>query len=182
MTMAAAEMVFTALVIRRIEKMCQRCFKNIRHFEFIRLQIKRRLHPAHHRHDAETRGNFITGQTPEQRNALACKTDLLLGFTQGRGFAVRILRLNPPAGKTDLPRVVAQMRGALGQQHLHPAVAVDQRHQHRGFRDLGALAQRNHVQVVLFMRRRRTCQPAPNVFQRQYCCSIGFGARHGEGL
>ena len=43
----------------------------------------------------------------------------------------RVVRLDAPAGKTDLPRVVPQRFGAPRQQHMRAAVAFDERDQYR---------------------------------------------------
>ena len=57
---------------------------------------------------------------------------------QGRGGGAAVIRFDPPAGKADLPGMVAQMVGALGEQERRTAGTVDQPDQHGGRRRLGA--------------------------------------------
>jgi hypothetical protein len=56
----------------------------------------------------------------------------LFGLAQGGGFGRGVAVLAAPAGKADLAAMIAQVRGALGQQHGGTGFAHDHRHQHGG--------------------------------------------------
>ncbi len=59
------------------------------------------------------------------------ETNLLLGFAQGGIHRPFVRRLDVPAGKADLPRMVGEVSGPPGQQHRQPIGAIDQRDEHR---------------------------------------------------
>ena len=170
MPVPAAEAVFAALVVARVEKMPERRLEHRRHLVRIGLYLERRLDPAHHRRDAEARGDLVIGQPAEHSDRAACDADLLLGLAQRRLLPARVARLHPSARKADLAGVIVEVQRALREQHTHPAAAVDERDQHRGFGDARARIERDDVQVVRLRRRRRARESHGNVFpcQREY--------------
>ena len=88
-----------------------------------------------------------SGRRPRISICDAGDADFFLGFAQGGGLGRSVARLAAAAGKAHLPGMVAQMRGALGQQHGQPALAHDHRHQHGGRRQILALG-RHHDSIT----------------------------------
>ena len=78
------------------------------------------------------------GSCADDRDPRRIEADLLLGLAQRRGGGASVIRFDPPAGKADLPGMVAQMVGAPGEQEGRTGGTVDQPDQHGGRRRLGA--------------------------------------------
>lgn len=67
----------------------------------------------HHRHRRQHAQDLHAGRV---------QAGLLLRLAQGRGHDVAVLGVDATAGERDLPGVLAQGGGALGQQHVHVRV------------------------------------------------------------
>ena len=78
------------------------------------------------------------GRCADDRDPRRIESDLLFGLAQRRGGGASIIRFDPPAGKADLPGMIAQMVGAPGEQESGPGGTVDQPDQDGGRRRLGA--------------------------------------------
>ena len=70
---------------------------------------------------------------------------------------VGVRRLDPAAGKGDLPGMVVQMRGAARQEHRQLVGMRHDRHQHRG---LGQRQQRLHVGIEVVVAAHQRRRPA----------------------
>src|SRR5574343_975160 len=119
------------LMVRRIEQEGQGHLENFGHLKGIRLQVERRCYQSHHRRYPKTRSRSVFGQKTNDLHTLPRQPNFLLGFAQSRIHRCRIVRLDPPAGKADLPGMIPQMCRPLGKQHRVPTIAQDNRKQHR---------------------------------------------------
>ena len=174
-----------ALVVCRRHQELQRHFEGLGHFEAVQRQRERRLDQRDHRRDDEGGDGGIGRQLADHLDMAWPKADFFFGLAQRSGGGVLVVRLRASAGEADLPRVVAQMIGALREQHVHVIAAVDQRHQHRGMCGLAA-AQRaaiaGHLRLPGGRRREALAQrgrrQTPGVDSGEVC----VGADHGHGV
>jgi hypothetical protein len=106
-----------ALVVGAVEQEIERRLEHLGHLEIVQLQVQRRSHQPDHRCDHETGAGAVLRQATENLDLRRNQPDFLLGFAQRGGLGRGIAFFAAAAGKADLTGVVAQMRGALGQQH-----------------------------------------------------------------
>ena len=115
------------LVIGGVHQEEKRNFEDFSDLAGFRVQIERRLHHRHYWRHAKTGSGAVLGQIAKDLDVAGGQADFFARFTQG-GFRRRgVLWLESPARKADLPRMIAQMRSALGEQYRRPARA-----QHNG--------------------------------------------------
>jgi hypothetical protein len=88
----------------------------------VELEVKRRGHHGHHRGDAKAGTGQVFGQVTGDLDMRRRQADLLGCLAQGGMRGRRVGRLAPPPGKTDLPRMVLEMRSALRQQYGRLAI------------------------------------------------------------
>ena len=77
---------------------------------------------GHQRQHAEAGNRGQRVQPAEHPHLPPLQANLLLRLAQGRVGGAAIVGLDPAAGKTDLPRMVAKAFGAPGQQHVPAGV------------------------------------------------------------
>ena len=125
----------------------------------VRLERHRRLDPADDRRDAIAGDRFIRRELAEYLDPPGREPDFLRRLAQRRRRMARIVRLDAPAGKADLPRVVGECGASLRQQHVQALRPIDERNEHRGRCGL-AFASRQPESVAQALRafRNRTRQ------------------------
>jgi hypothetical protein len=136
------------LVIARIHQEAERHLEDLGHLMRGKLQRETRAHQTDHGHHGKAGAGDIGIQRTEHADMAAVQSDLFLGLAQSRRDHVRILGIDAAAGETDLPGMVGQMRGALGQDHAFAVFIGHDRHQHGG-RIERALAERRHARIEL---------------------------------
>ena len=165
--MAAVEFKAAVLVVRRIQQIRQWHFERRCDLDGVELEVEWRLDPADHRADPESRRHIVIGQRAEDAHAVAGEPDFLLRFAQRGLDAVFIAAFDAPARKTDLARMVLEMRRALGQEHVQFAVTRHQWHQHRGEHHARPGRQRDDMFVPLACSGGRPRQPRRDIGARQ---------------
>jgi hypothetical protein len=93
---------------------------------------------AEHRRDREVaRRQPERRQDAEHEHVVRVEADLLLGLAQSRGDGVLVVVVGGTAREGDLAGVVAQRRGALGEQQLGAVLAVGEADQDGGRTGVG---------------------------------------------
>ena len=78
-------------------------------------------HEGHHRRHAKAGHHHVVGQVADDLDEARVETDLLVRLAQRRRRGLPSPASMRPPGKADLAGVVAQLRGALRQQHASSA-------------------------------------------------------------
>jgi len=147
-----------ALVMARIHQVRERHFEDVGHFRRVRTQGEPGAQDADHRRDEKTGAGTIFGQTTEHLDARTLDADFLVRLAQGRIDRRGVARFETAARKCHLPRVIAQMVRALGQQKGIAVRMLDDRHQDRRRTRFGLVAAKAVVELF-GLPRRRMCQP-----------------------
>ena len=131
--MATACSVFQRVthVAARIEHVRQRYGEHLGNLERIGAQLARILYPADEGGDAIARDGDVRRHRAQHLHPLRREPDLFLGFAQSCLHRTGIFGLHPPAGKTDLSRVMGEMRRAAREQHSRPFFAGHQGGEYR---------------------------------------------------
>lgn len=130
---AVRESGAAALVVGAIHQKVERHFKDFCNLEHISGKLERWLDQGDHGRDTKARARQIVGQCANNFNVLPGKPSFLFRLAQGRRDRIAIFRINPTTGKTDLPCVIVQMRGAQREQQGHALRPIHKRDQDSGW-------------------------------------------------
>ena len=117
-------------VVGRIEQVAERHLEGVFDLLARERQLEAGPHERHHGRDAKAGDHDVVGEIADDGDETRVEADLFARFARCCGRRAAVARLDTPAGKADLPGVIAQLRGALREQHGEIG-SFDQRNQHR---------------------------------------------------
>ena len=145
------------------------------HLFGIEQQLESAAHEADDRRDPKAADDDVIRQIarPRRRTAGRVRSPPAPRAARPRAHPRSVGSMRPP-GKLIWPGVILQLRGALGEQHGEPVVALDERHQHGGghgllgkmpadTRRLCSAVRPGSSQDVIGMARRRAREAAADV-------------------
>ncbi|CAM2158187.1 hypothetical protein PT2222_40185 [Paraburkholderia tropica] len=132
-------------VVRGVHQIAERHLEDARHFERVGRERERLVHEAHHGRDAKTRAREVVRQRPQHLDARRIEIDLFVRLAQRGGDRRGVGRLAAAAGEADLTCVIAEIVGALREQHRKTRGPHRDRHQHGG---LARIADLQHARLL----------------------------------
>ncbi len=85
---------------------------------------------ANNRGDDKAADGLMRGKPAEELYACGVKGDFFPCLAKGRSLNRTVLRLNPPAGQSDLPGMGWQAKRTARQDHLRLSLSLEDRNEH----------------------------------------------------